>query len=77
MSRTIDYLAGHFGDELSVAKLAEVAGVSRNYLAHLFLAGIWLQKSEPQAIHVLAYKKLAEIAERAGVDVPSEMCNAV
>ena len=45
-------------------------------LGHLFLAGIWLQKSEPQAIAVLAYKKLAEIAERTSVDVSAEKCGA-
>src|SRR5207249_4785380 len=32
-------------------------------LEHLFLAGMWLQKSEPQALDVLTYRKLAEIAE--------------
>src|SRR5712691_10044185 len=37
-------------------------------MEHLFLAGMWLQESEPQAIDVLAYKKLAEIAERTSVD---------
>jgi hypothetical protein len=45
-------------------------------LEHLFLARMWLQKSEPQAINVLAYKKLAEIAERTSVDVPAELCGA-
>jgi hypothetical protein len=49
---------------------------SRIRLEHLFLAGMWLQKAEPQAIHVLAYKKLAEIAERTSVDVSAEVCNA-
>jgi hypothetical protein len=43
-------------------------------LEHLFLAGMWLQKSKPQAIDVLAYKKLAEIAERTSVDVSAELC---
>jgi hypothetical protein len=43
-------------------------------LEHLFLAGMWLQKSEPQAIDVLTYKKLAEIAERTSVDVSAELC---
>jgi len=43
-------------------------------LEHLFLAGMWLQKSEPQAMEVLAYKKLAEIAERTSVDVSAELC---
>jgi hypothetical protein len=37
---------------------------------------MWLQKSKPQAINVLAYKKLAEIAERASVDVSAELCRA-
>ncbi|MBM3881691.1 MAG: hypothetical protein FJ387_18525 [Verrucomicrobia bacterium] len=45
-------------------------------LEHLFLAGMWLQKSEPQAIDLLAYKKLAEIAERTSVDVSAELCAA-
>ena len=43
-------------------------------LEHLFLAGMWLQKSEPQAIDVLAYKKLAEIAQRTSVDVSADLC---
>jgi hypothetical protein len=43
-------------------------------LEHLFLAGMWLQKSAPQAIEVLAYKKLAEIAERTTVEVSAELC---
>ena len=43
-------------------------------LEHLFLAGMWLQKSEPQAIDVLVYKKLAEIAERTSVAVSAELC---
>src|SRR5437899_655118 len=37
-------------------------------LEHLFLARMWLQKGEPQAIESLAYKKLAEIPERTSVD---------
>lgn len=45
-------------------------------LKHLFLAGIRLQKSEAQAINVLAYKKLAEIAERTAVDVSADLCCA-
>ena len=45
-------------------------------LEHLFLAGIWLQKSKPQAIDVLAYKKLAEMAERTSVEVSAELCGA-
>src|SRR5439155_17317666 len=45
-------------------------------LEHLFLAGMWLQESEPNAIGVLAYKKLAEIAERTSVDVSAEMWSA-
>jgi hypothetical protein len=45
-------------------------------LEHLFLAGMWLQKSKPQAIDVLTYKKLAEIAERTSVDVSAELCAA-
>ena len=45
-------------------------------LEHLILAGMWLQKSEPQAIGVLTYKKLAEIAERTSVDVSAELCSA-
>lgn len=45
-------------------------------LEHLFLAGMWMQKSEPQAIDVLAYKKLAEIAERTSVDVSADLCAA-
>ena len=45
-------------------------------LEHLFLAGMWLQESEPQAINVLTYKKLAEIAERTSVDVSAELCAA-
>jgi len=45
-------------------------------LEHLFLARMWLQKSEPQAIDVLTYKKLAEIAERTSVDVSAELCGA-
>ncbi len=45
-------------------------------LEHLFLAGIWLQEGKPPAIRILAYKKLAEIAERASVDVPEAMCDA-
>jgi len=43
-------------------------------LEHLFLAGMWLQQSEPQAINVLAYKKLAEMAERTSVEVSAELC---
>lgn len=45
-------------------------------LQHLFLAGMWLQKAEPHAIQVLAYKKLAEIAEKNSVDVSAELCSA-
>ena len=45
-------------------------------LEHLFLAGMWLQKSEPQAIDILTYKKLAEIAERTSVDVSAELYSA-
>lgn len=45
-------------------------------MEHLFLAGMWMQKSEPQEIGVLAYKKLAEIAERTSVDVSAELCGA-
>jgi len=37
---------------------------------------MWLQESEPQAIRILAYKKLAEIAERASVDVSADLCKA-
>ena len=44
-------------------------------LEHLFLAGIWMEKSEPQAISVLTYKKLAEIAKRTSVEV-TEGCPA-
>jgi hypothetical protein len=33
-------------------------------------------KIKAKAIHVLAYKKLAEIAERTSVDVSAELCNA-
>ena len=43
-------------------------------LEHLFLAGIWLQESNPPMILVLAYKKLAEMAEREAVDVSAELC---
>lgn len=45
-------------------------------LEHLFLAGMWMQKSEPQAMDVLAYKKLAEFAERTSVDVWADLCAA-
>lgn len=45
-------------------------------LEHLFLAGMWLQESEPQEMRILAYKKLAEIAERTSVDVSAEACRA-
>jgi hypothetical protein len=45
-------------------------------LEHLLLAEMWLQESEPQAINVLAYRKLAEIAERTSVEVSAELCGA-
>ena len=38
-------------------------------LEHFFLAALWMQPGgSPQSIAVLAYKKLAEIAERSGVE---------
>jgi len=45
-------------------------------LEHLFLAGLWLGESQPQTLRVIAYKKLAEIAERTSVEVPAEVCGA-
>lgn len=43
-------------------------------LEHLFLAGMWMQKAGPQTLEVLAYKKLAEIAEKSSVE--TELCVA-
>ena len=37
-------------------------------LEHFFLAALWMRGGSPNAIPVLAYKKLAEIAQRAGVE---------
>jgi hypothetical protein len=48
----------------------------RMRLEHLFLAGMWLEKSKPQAISVLAYKKLAEIAKQTDVEVSQDACAA-
>jgi len=36
-------------------------------LEHIFLAALWMRESTPQAIPALAYKKLADIAERSNV----------
>jgi len=36
VSRAIDHLAAHFGEDLTVDRLAEVAGISGSHLAHLF-----------------------------------------
>jgi DNA-binding NarL/FixJ family response regulator len=38
VSAAIDHVSGHFGDDLSVAALAGVAGISASHLAHLFRA---------------------------------------
>ncbi|MGH7344372.1 MAG: helix-turn-helix domain-containing protein, partial [Candidatus Rokuibacteriota bacterium] len=38
ISHAIDYLGIHFGDDLSVDRLAGVAGISGSHLAHLFRA---------------------------------------
>jgi hypothetical protein len=43
-------------------------------LEHLFLAGLWLRGAQPQTLQGIAYKKLAEIAERTSVEVPAEVC---
>lgn len=40
VSRTIDYLSAHFGDDLDVDGLAAVVGISGSHLAHLFRAEI-------------------------------------
>jgi DNA-binding response OmpR family regulator len=40
VSRAIEHLGAHFGDDVSVDGLADVAGVSGSHLAHLFRAEI-------------------------------------
>src|SRR2546422_8280305 len=42
-------------------------------LEHLFLAGMWLQKSERQDIQTPADKKMAEIARKRSVEVFAAM----
>jgi DNA-binding response OmpR family regulator/AraC-like DNA-binding protein len=46
VSRTIDYVSAHFGDDLNVGGLAEVAGISGSHLSHLFRAEIGMTLRE-------------------------------
>jgi transcriptional regulator GlxA family with amidase domain len=38
ISHAIDYLSSHFGDDLSIDRLADALGISGSHLAHLFRA---------------------------------------
>jgi hypothetical protein len=46
------------------------------HLEHLFLAWLWMKRSDPQDLVTLAYRRLIDVARQAGARVEGELCVA-